>query len=80
MILLIIRMKILSKGAMVYKIFYGPHEQFWGKRCKLISERPVTLKYAGIKSPPEGRWFYLTSDNSSHETTLYFVSREILYT
>jgi hypothetical protein len=54
-------MKVLSKGAMVYNKFYGPHEQFWEKRPELISEHQVTMKYAGIKSPPEGRWFHLTS-------------------
>jgi len=80
MILVIIRMKVLSKGAMVYNKFYGPHEQFWGKRRELISEHQVTMKYAGIKSPPEGRWFHLTSKNSSHQTSFYFVSRELLYT
>jgi hypothetical protein len=80
MIPVIIRMKVLSKGAMVYNKSCGPHEQFWGKRRELISERQVTMKYAGIKSPPEGRWFHLTSKNSSHQTPFYFVSREPLYT
>jgi len=72
MIPVIIRMKVLSNGAMVYNKLCGPHEHFWGKRRGLISERQVTMKYAGIKSPPEGRWF--------HQTSFYFVSRELLYT
>jgi hypothetical protein len=80
MVLVILRMSVLSKGAMVYNKFYGSHEQFWGKRRELISEHQVTMKYAGIKSPPEGRWFHLTSKNSSHQTSFYFVSRELLYT
>ncbi len=80
MILVIIRMKAHSKGAMVYDKFYGPHEQCLGGRQELNSEHQVTMKYAEIKSLPEGRLFHLTSKNSPHQTSFYFVSRELLYT
>ena len=43
-----------------------------------FTEHQVTMKYAGIKSPFEGRWFHLTSENSSQQTSFYFVLREIL--
>jgi len=73
-------MEVLSKDTMVYNEFCGTHEQFWRKHRELIPEHQVTMKYAAIKSPPEGRWFHLTSKNSSHQTSFYFVSREFLYT
>jgi hypothetical protein len=80
MVLVSIPMKVLFKGAMVYNKFYGPHEQFWRKPRQLIFEHGVTMKYGGIKREPEGRCFHLTSKNSFHQTSIYFVSRELLYT